>query len=613
MEGLFTIQAGTGNDLGAKPGQTAAYSLSIRNTGNGDTQYSVSCDSPNQWIVNIANSGSSSVVLDPLSRLQFLPLPIHVKVPAPDGGEPAAGVTEDITCVTTSVQDSSVTKTDIATITVFESYDYKVDLVDEEGNELGALAFAEDRAVLNGDLSETNVIVSNDGNIRMDFTMTVSSSLNTWATQLVFGQQQTSDQLQFSVDAGESATVTIQMMVPENAEMNAKNTLTLRTTLQGGDMIVNATRFIVQEIAALDASADSTIPLSLGQTGTTDIWVRNAGNVPLSLTWSIGTLPEDWVGGFQSLIPSTLDMNRDALVTVGLDVPGNLPVGMMDATVPVIVEATTPGMETVIHTFQLNVEIMPSIFVDLSSESLTLNEIKSGASGTFVISVSNLGNQPSGFSFEAAELSNWNIEINPTTVDLIPVGESVEITLQVSPRKSASPGLASFIFWANSTDSGEGSTITNNEILLEVSRSRDDSCSGLACLLVSLGLPPWVLAIVFLVVLSGLGMVLIRMRRESENNLSPDEELIPSGSALHSGSKTERRAMALETGSAGEVLSKSVSDDEISDVISSSAPTLPPPVPVPPGAMPLPPGGLPEGWTMDQWVAYGHLWYEQNT
>ena len=30
-------------------------------------------------------------------------------------------------------------------------------------------------------------------------------------------------------------------------------------------------------------------------------------------------------------------------------------------------------------------------------------------------------------------------------------------------------------------------------------------------------------------------------------------------------------------------------------------------------AMPLPPGGLPEGWTMDQWVAYGHLWYEQNT
>ena len=151
-------------------------------------------------------------------------------------------------------------------------------------------------------------------------------------------------------------------------------------------MVVNATRFSVQEIASLDASEDSTVTLSLGQTGVTDVWIRNSGNVPLSLTWSIGTLPMDWVGGFQSLIPSTLDMNREALVTVGLDVPGNLPVGMMDVTVPVIVEAVTPGMETVTHTFQLNVEITPSIFVDLSPDTLTINDIKSGSSGTFIIS-----------------------------------------------------------------------------------------------------------------------------------------------------------------------------------------------------------------------------------
>ena len=27
---------------------------------------------------------------------------------------------------------------------------------------------------------------------------------------------------------------------------------------------------------------------------------------------------------------------------------------------------------------------------------------------------------------------------------------------------------------------------------------------------------------------------------------------------------------------------------------------------------PLPKEGLPEGWTMEQWSAYGHLWWEQN-
>ena len=95
-------------------------------------------------------------------------------------------------------------------------------------------------------------------------------------------------------------------------------------------------------------------------------------------------------------------MNREALVTVGLDVPGNLPVGMMDVTVPVIVEAITPGMETVTHTFQLNVEITPSIFVELSPDSMTLNDINSGSSGTFIISVTNFGNQPSGFSLKQA-------------------------------------------------------------------------------------------------------------------------------------------------------------------------------------------------------------------
>ena len=613
VEGLFTILAGTGDDLGAKPGQTATYSLSIRNTGNGDTQYSVSCDSPSQWIVNIGSSGSSSVVLDPLSRLQFLPLPIHVRVPAADGGEPAAGVTEDITCVTTSVQDSTVSATDTASVKVFESFDFTVDLFDEQGNTLGAIALAEDRAVLNGDLSETSVMVSNDGNVPMDFTMTVSSSLNTWAAQFVHGQIETNEELQISIEAGDSATVSVQMMVPMNAEMNTRNTLTLRTTLVGGDMVVNATRFIVQEIAALEASEDSTIIVSLGQTGTADVWVRNAGNVPLSLTWSIGSLPMNWVGGFQSLIPSTLDMNREALVTVGLDVPGNLPVGMMEATVPVIVEAVTPGMETVTHTFELSVEITPSIFVDLTPDSMTLNDIQSDSSGIFTITVTNLGNQPSGFNFEASDLENWNIEINPISVGLIAVGESVEISVKASPESSAPPGLASFVIWANSTDSGESNAITNAEINLEVSRARDDSCSGIGCVMVSLGLPKWTLAIVFLMILSGLGVVLARMRRESATSMSPDEELIPVGSALHSGSQTERRVMALETSSAGEVLSKSVSVDEISDVISSSAPSLPPPVPVPPGAMPLPPGGLPEGWTMDQWVAYGHLWYEQNT
>jgi len=464
---------------------------------------------------------------------------------------------------------------------------------------------------LNGELSATTVLVSNDGNVPMDFIMTVSSSLNTWAAQLILGEEESLGELDFSIPAGDTETITLQMMVPMNAEMDTRNTLTLRTTLIGDEMVVNGTRFIVQEIASLEASDNSQITVSLGQTGTADVWVRNAGNVPLTLTWSIGSLPHGWIGGFQSIIPTSLDMNREALVTVGLDVPGNLPVGLSEGMVPVIVEAVTPGMETVIHTFELEVEIVPSIWVVMTTEEMTLNDISSGSSGSFRILVENLGNSDSGFTFEASSLDHWNFVVNPALDEMIPAGGSIEITVKATPSSSASLGLASFVLWANSTDDASSNSITNEELELEISRARDDSCSGIGCLMVQLGLPKWSLALIFLVVLAGLGVTLVRMRRESASAMSPDEELIPVGSALHSGSKVERREMALETSSAGEVLSKAVSDDEISNVLASSMPTLSLP-PVPPGAMPLPPSGLPDGWTMDQWVAYGHIWHEQN-
>ena len=120
---------------------------------------------------------------------------------------------------------------------------------------------------------------------------------------------------------------------------------------------VNGTRFVVQEIATIETSENGIIQLPLGQIGTGELWIKNSGNVPLSTTWSIGSLPLGWVGGFQSIVPATLDMNREANVIVGVEVSGNIPVGMTDVTVPVIVEAVTPGLEIITHTFEFSVEV----------------------------------------------------------------------------------------------------------------------------------------------------------------------------------------------------------------------------------------------------------------
>ena len=47
------------------------------------------------------------------------------------------------------------------------------------------------------------------------------------------------------------------------------------------------------------------------------------------------------IRAYPAYIPTTLDMNRNASVTVGLDVPGNLPVGLSEGIVPVIVDLPT--------------------------------------------------------------------------------------------------------------------------------------------------------------------------------------------------------------------------------------------------------------------------------
>ena len=114
----------------------------------------------------------------------------------------------------------------------------------------------------------------------------------------------------------------------------------------------------------------------------------------------------------------------------------------------------------------------------------------------------------------------------------------------------------------------------------------------------------------FIVTIIGITLLGFKAREEFAP-LSSEEELIPRGSALLAGSSDERKAAALEIDTTGDVVTGGVSDSEIEEMIQSTVPTLPTHQ-VPEGALPLPLTGLPDGWTMDQWVAYGHIWWEQN-
>jgi uncharacterized membrane protein len=607
VEGLFTVVAGT-ESLGAEPGELAVFSLSIKNTGNGPTQYIVSCESTDRWTISIGNSQSSEITLEPLSRLQFLPLPIRVRVPHAVAGMPPAGFTQEVECTTTSVMDQNLQTIELATVTVLESFDFSPELFDSDDNALGPIAVANPRPVLNGDVIVTDLLISNDGNVPMVFTVNAFSSLNTWPIQMTEGSNVQSEELSVSISAGGSKTVSIATIVPLTAQMGDSNLITVRTTLDNGPTVTNSTRLLVQEIATLDLSWNPVMSVALGMPGTADIYAHNVGNIELDISLTMGSLPEGWSGGFLSGREFPMDMNQQATIQVGMDLPGALPIGLLDTQVSVIIEARTPGGETAVYTADMTIEVVPSIWLTLSCDKGSIEGI--GNSGeTVEITVANTGNTPSGAELIIVAPGNWEVAADQNSFSL-GAGEYVTFSISITPNSGASNGLTSVSFYLNSTDDGILSVITNGSLELGISKARDSSRGGLGGVLDAVGLPDWTLALIFLALLSTAVVYGVRMRKSSSAMVSPEEELIPEGSALLSGSLSDRRAAALETSSSGEVLTGGVSDEEIQAALAQSSASAPPPPPD--GAPPLPLSGLPEGWTMEQWASYGHLWWEQN-
>ena len=607
VEGLFTVVAGT-EGLGAEPGELAVFSLSIKNTGNGPTQYTVSCESTDRWTISIGNSQSSEITLEPLSRLQFLPLPIRVRVPNAVDGNPPAGFTEEVECTTTSVIDQSLQTTEHAIVTVLESLDFSPELFDSDGNALGPIAVANPRPVLNGDTIVTDLLISNEGNVPMDFTVNAFSSLNTWPIQMTEGSNVQSEEMFISIPAGGSKTISIATIVPLTAQMGDSNLITVRTTLEEGPTITNSTRLLVQEIATLDLSWNPVMSVALGTPGTADIHAHNIGNIELEISLTMGTLPEGWSGGFLSGREFPMDMNQQATIEVGIDLPGSLSVGLLETQVSVIIEARTPSGETAVYTTEMAIEVIPSVWLTVSCEQGSLEGISTDGE-TLEITVSNIGNTPSDAELQIIPPDNWDIVADQNAFSLA-AGESAKVSVSITPGSDASNGLTSILFYVNSTVDGELTAITDGSFEFGISKARDSSRGGLGGLLEAIGLPDWTLALIFIALLSSAVVYGVRMRKSSSTLVNPDEELIPEGSALLSGSLSERRAAALETSSSGEVLTGGVSDDEIQTALAQSAASAPPPSPD--GAPPLPLSGLPDGWTIEQWAAYGHLWWEQN-
>ena len=302
-----------------------------------------------------------------------------------------------------------------------------------------------------------------------------------------------------------------------------------------------------------------------------------------------------------------MDMNREAMIVVSAVLPENIDPGILQDKIPIIIQANTPNQETITYTVEVSVIVLPSIWLSLESEITQVEDIKSEGNSNFAVKLLNKGNSQANVNISFTDLENWKITSDKDSIDNLSPGSEVSILVSASPTPSSSTSLVEFTIIADSPSSDE-LFVTSTPLTLKVSKARADNSGGISGQLESLGLPSWLIPLTFLSLVGVIFYAGINLRKNSML-ARPDEELIPQGSALLAGSDSERRNAALDTSSAGEVLSGGVSEDEIKAALASSMPTL---EKVPEGAPPLPLSGLPEGWSMDQWVTYGQMWWDQN-
>ncbi|MCS5535358.1 MAG: hypothetical protein NZ802_05845, partial [Candidatus Poseidoniales archaeon] len=393
VEGLETILAGT-NNLGAVPGDFASFSLSVLNTGNGDTVYQISCETPNRWSIELGTGNSSTLTLEPLARLQFIPVPVRVRVPYIVNGLPSAGTVEDVTCVTSSLADptKSTTESPANGVEVWTSRAFSADLYDGNGNPLGPAGFIDDISVENEERIEHTLVVENRGNIEIDFSVRASPAIPTWNLEMTAGSLVDDRFLEFTLQPGTSLTIDIVVLVPNNANDGDTNQIDFRTELEDSGFQVNRTRLIVQEIAdmAIHLPESGSITASIGDYALAEIGLENIGNVDLLLTWSFGTLPDGWQVGFASTAPGGLVNGGDASVTVSLSVAPGTPPGP-GGTLSIIIDAETLDGNTQFQKVaELGIIVEPSLWLTFDTD--TRIEMSQGQPMNGNLSVTNSGN-----------------------------------------------------------------------------------------------------------------------------------------------------------------------------------------------------------------------------
>ncbi|HIO85851.1 MAG TPA: hypothetical protein EYN42_00880 [Candidatus Poseidoniales archaeon] len=595
IDGMITSLAGV-SGLTAVPGEEATFSVSVMNPGNSPSVYNISCETPNRWTISLGDGNSSSITLEPLARLQYLSVAVRVMVPSMSGGEPAAGIVEDITCITSHATNPALTQTDSSTVTVAVLEEFGTDLYSSNGVPVGAAGNALDEAVNNGQDLNLSLIVSNLGNVPIALNVKVTPSNPNWPLALFCNDVQDDNTLSFSIERGESTDCRIQVIVPPEVSNGDSNTINIRIQYSLTNFIINRTELKVEErpeLVLLGPPLD-TMNVIPGKTAYGTFTIINQGNVPLTLTWEFGSVPEGWQVGFKTPPTDALGIHREEAVQISILLPSGTPTGLLSDSLTLLVTGTTPGGEELARSVMVSLIGEKSAWLSLSTDIDDFERVEKGGERTVNMTIKNDGNTACKVDFEMLANDGWIVS-GLTTIQNLDAGDSK--VLEILIVNDDGVGSTDLVITAVPTSSAGAELINGSTEIHLSSTSLTGDDGGLLNILEAAGVPGWAVGLVALIFLAGLAGAVIMLRKNS-NTFDSGEQIISSGSEIL-GSVEQRRDAALDTGvTSDDMVSGTVSAREVTAAIAASGPgPLAPPKPAggppPPKGLPPLPGGAP--------------------
>ena len=640
---LEVIIAGTGTEV-ASPGEWAKFSQGIRNTGNSPTTFQLSCITQSNWEVKVGRNSMSNVYeLERMDQGVELSTEILVRVPTVVEGLPSLGQTEEVYCTVTDIAETINGFETTLIITVGEQATFETTMFDSDGVNIEPALYEPSLAVKPSEMVNLRLNVENTGNVILDLDLNLERSETDWNYNVYLSNTENPlDGTSFSVAIDSSIDVIIEILVPSNAIMGSFNNLEIKVELTPFIYSLNTTKLILEEMPELSIIEynDPCIAVA-GKYTECSILLQNTGNVDLPMSWPESSdventgiiVPQGWYA-FLSNTPGVIGASEQKTIKLHVKTDSSVPVSTSEL-LEIRSTSQLPSGDVFFSSLELNVNVEVSTIISLSLvnqeggelEESTFFDLEAGTEKEFMIEIFNFGNLEGDVEIAFNEDQDWQILCEDEIIS-VQAGSQKTISCKLLVSKNGAP-LTELSFVGLVSNGIENSTAEVGELILRVSSPEIDS-KGTTSFVSSFMPQLFVGSIVLLLLL------FVGFRLRNVSNLEGDGSIQTLEPMLD---PMERLDLLMNKGNDDEddAISGGVDKSEIDAALNQSKlslPTLPgmpsnsnlqtpnllpkmPSLPTPPSAKvfgppPIPPEGIPPGWTMEQWIHYGHQWLKEN-